>query len=284
MRSLLFAPANQPRKVRKLSICGADAAVLDLEDAVADSAKVDARAAIASGLSTMTGVTRCVRINGPESGLTGADLDASVSADLDVIVVPKVEAPEQLAAIDTALAHLEYRRGLPPGRIALIALLESARGVLRADTVALEAPDRLRRLAFGAADYAAELGLSPGSDGRELLWARSRIVAASHAARLDPPLDGPFLNLRDAEGLLADTRASRACGFRGRVVIHPDQLAAVHRGYSPTSAAELDRCRRIVTAFEAAERDGNASVQVNGMFVDYPIYRQARDALRQEKA
>jgi citrate lyase subunit beta/citryl-CoA lyase len=284
MRSLLFAPANHERRVRKLATCGADAVVLDLEDAVAQTEKGAARTGVIACLATLADATRCVRINAFPSGLAYLDLDAVVGADLDAIVLPKVESAEEVALVDSELERLERERGLRIGRVTVIALVETALGVLHADAIALQAPPRLRRLAFGPADYAAELGITPGPDGRELSWARSRLVAASYAGRLAPPLDGPFLDLQDANGLVADTRASRASGFRGRIVLHPNQLPGVHQGYSQAPPAELQRCRRIVEAFTDAEHHGDASLQVDGHFVDYPIYRQAREVLEQHEA
>lgn len=284
MRSLLFAPANDARKVARLDSFGADAVVLDLEDAVATEEKPAARAGAAAALPALTRGRRCVRVNGLTTGLTHTDLDAVVRPELDVVVLPKVDDANHLALVDAELSRLERDRGLPRGRIEVVPLLESALGVLRADTIALQAPARVRRLIFGLGDYSAQLGLDPSPDGRELLFARSQLVAASHAARLEPPLDGPFPNIRDNDALLADCRASRRLGFRGRVVVYPGQVDVVHRGYTEVAPDELDRARRIVAAFEAAESRGSAAIQVDGVFVDYPIYRHAKETVDRNDA
>lgn len=282
MRSLLFAPANHARRAARLGDFGADAAVLDLEDAVADAEKVAARSVVSAALAALSGPRRCVRINALTTGLAYGDLDAVVGEHLDAVIVPKVDGPEQLALVDAELSRLEGERGLAP--IEVLPLVETALGFVRVDEIALRAPGRVRRLVFGLGDFSTELGLTVSPDGRELQYARSRIVTASHAARLDPPLDGPYLDIHDNDGLHADTVASRANGFRGRVVVYPGQVEPVHRGYSQVPEAELAKARRIVEEFATAEAGGIASIQVAGVFVDYPIYRRSIELIERHEA
>jgi citrate lyase subunit beta/citryl-CoA lyase len=137
---------------------------------------------------------------------------------------------------------------------------------------------------FGAGDFTTELGVDLTPEATEILYARSRLVVATRAAGLAPPVDGPWLRLKDMEGLEADCVRSRGLGFQGRVAVYPPQGDPVQRGYSALSDEDAARNRRIVEAFEEAEAQGVASLRVDGLFVDYPIYRLARDRIRRYDA
>jgi citrate lyase subunit beta/citryl-CoA lyase len=278
IRSLLFAPASDSRKLERLPQRGADAIVLDLEDAVANEAKAEARRQAALSLAAMShGGLTAVRVNGFETGLLEADLDAIVAGGLDAVVLPKVESGGEVAELDRLLGERERERGLPVGGIGVLALVETARGVLAAGEIAA-AGARLITLVLGSGDLAADVRLGSSDDRSELLFARSSLVFAAAAAKLAPALDGPHFDIRDGEGLLADSLRSRALGFGGRVVIHPGQLEVVHGAYGSGDPARL---RRIVEAFEEAESRGVAAIEVDGAFVDYPVYRRARRELRE---
>jgi citrate lyase subunit beta/citryl-CoA lyase len=281
LRSLLFTPGNHPRKLAKVGTFGSDASVLDLEDAVADAEKEAARATVRSALATYDPATLVVvRVNGAETGRLEADVEAVVCEELAGIMVPKVERPEVLVEVDRLLGELERERGLPEGRIRLLALIETAKGLVRCEEIAFAAPERLYTLIFGLGDFTVELGIDITPDATELLYARSRVVVAARAADLAQPLDGPYLDLQNVDGLVADTARSRQLGFQGRVVIYPPHVEPVQLTYSQLSEEELERARRVVEAFENAEADGSASIQVDGRFVDYPIYRRALHKLR----
>ncbi|MBA2528365.1 MAG: CoA ester lyase [Euzebyales bacterium] len=279
LRSLLFAPANHPRRVERVADFGADVVVLDLEDAVADAEKVSARGAVPPALRRYGDVLAGVRVNALSTGMTFADLDAVVCPELDLVVLPKVDAAEHLRLVDLHLARLERRQGMVTGAVRVVPLVETARGLIDVDAIAARAPARTLSLMFGIGDYTVDLGIDPTPTGEELLYARTRIAVACRAAGLPAPLDGPFLHLDDDAGLLADTRRARSLGYQGRLVLHPKQVDIVHRGFSAVDAAELRRNRDIVGAFEAAEAAGLASIQVHGHFVDYPIYRRAREVV-----
>jgi citrate lyase subunit beta/citryl-CoA lyase len=204
---------------------------------------------------------------------------------IDGVVLPKVESAADLHAIDWLMANLERERGLAVGSIDLIPIIETAVGMQRIDRVVqarglrpYEGRWRVRRLAFGAADYAAEVGLAPGLDEVELMEARARVVLASRAAGLEGPLDSPWFHLRESEAFMRALGLSRRMGFQGRLCIHPDQVAAANAAYAP-SAEEIARAERIVAAFEAAEASGAAAIQVDGQMVDYPVAHRARAVL-----
>lgn len=281
LRSLLFAPGNQPRKLAKVGSFGSDAIVLDLEDAVADAEKDAARTSVRDALPTYDADTVVVvRVNGPDTGRLEADVEAVLCAELDCLMVPKVERPEVLPDLDGLLAALERERGVEEGRTRLLALIETAKGLVRCEEIALAAPERLHTLIFGLGDFTVDLGIDLTHDATELLYARSRVAVAARAAGLPQPLDGPYLDLQNIEGLVADTLRSRQLGFQGRIVVYPPQVDPVQRAYSQLADDEVAQARRVVEAFESAEAGGSASIQVDGRFVDYPIYRRARHKLR----
>lgn len=281
LRTLLFAPGNQPRKLAKVGTFGADAVILDLEDAVPPDQKEGARSLIRAALPTYQNVVVMARPNAVSTGGCADDLAAIVCPALQAILVPKVEDAAELDEVDGVLRSLEAREGIEEGAIRVFPLIETARGVSRVDEIAREAPSRVQTFVFGPADLGADLGVSLTHDGTEVLYARSRVVIAARAARLAPPIDGPFLlDLHDRDGLLQDAQRGRQLGYQGKIVIYPPHVAPVNRVFSEIAPADLDRARRIVAAFEAAETSGSAAIQVDGVFVDYPIYRQALRALR----
>ncbi len=281
IRSLLFAPGNDLRKLRRLGDFGADAVVLDLEDAVADEEKVAARDVARSHLSGLKAAGRptLVRVNGADTGLYIDDVKAVLADGLDGIVVPKVQDPKVLWDADPLLAQFEAEAGIPNGTIRLLALIETAQGMMRCEEIMANAPERLERVVLGSGDYRAELGLGVSAGESELAYPRGRLVVASIAAGLGAPVDGPFINIEDDAGLQVSCTISKSFGFEGRVVVYPGQVNTVNRVFGNYTPEELQHFRRIVEAFEAAEASGSAAIRVDGVFVDYPIYRQAKEVL-----
>ncbi len=284
-RTFLFAPGNHQRRVEKAFTVGADAVILDLEDAVAVSEKPAAREAVATALGQPRRCRGYARVNAPSTPFCYADLVAVIGKGSDGVVLPKVESAADLHAIDWLMANLEREHGVPVGSIDLIPIIETAVGMQRIDRVVqarglrpYEGRWRVKRLAFGAADYASEVGLAPGLDEPELADARSRVVLASRAAGLEGPLDSPWFHLRETEAFARALERSRRCGFQGRLCIHPDQVKAANAAYAP-SAEEVARAERIVAAFDAAEASGAAAIQVDGQMIDYPVAHRARAVL-----
>jgi len=205
------------------------------------------------------------------------DLVAVVKQGLDGIVLPKVEAPWQLLAVDWLLSSLERAAGLAPGAIDLMPIIETGAGIAAVREIAASGT-RVRRLAFGAGDYAVDMNLAWTRDEAEMAHARASIAVASRAAGLEPPIDTVFADLRDAEGFAAAARRARAAGFQGKMCIHPDQVAPANAVFTP-GEAEVARALEIVAAFDAAEAAGSASIQLDGQFIDYPIVERARRVL-----
>jgi len=285
LRSLLFAPGNHARRLEKVPEFGADAIVLDLEDAVADSEKTIARAMVREALPKYPDdLLVIVRVNGTHTGRTQEDVDAIVCADVDCIMVPKIEDLHSLNDVDAMITAAEKAQGLPVGGIRMMGLVETAKGLTIVDEICATAPKRLVTIGFGAGDFTVDLGIDLTNNGREVLYARSRIVIAARAAGLRAPIDGPFLHLQDIDHLISDTHESRQLGFDGRVVVYPPQVEHVHRAYSDLTPEEVDIVTKIVDQFEEAEKGGLASIQVEGRFVDYPIYYRAKKKLRLYRA
>lgn len=277
LRSMLFAPGNHPRRVEKAFTLGPDAVILDLEDACPVPEKAAARPAVVEALARSRDCLGYVRINALSTEFAYGDLQAVVVPGVDGIVVPKIESRDEMRCVDWLVAQLERERGLPAGAIDLIPILESGAGMAAAGSIAA-AGTRVRRMAFGAGDLTLDLGLVWSREETELLPYRSAVVLASRAAGLEAPVDTVWVDLADRDGFAMSARRVRGLGFQGKLCIHPDQIAPIHDAFTPT-AAEVERARRVVDAFEAAEASGSAAFQIDGQFVDYPIVYQARRVL-----
>src|SRR5262245_35202180 len=284
-RSFLFAPGNVARRVEKALTLDVDAVIVDLEDSVAESDKEATRKAVADALLRPRKGRGYVRVNAPSSPYCHGDLLATLSKGVDGVVLAKVESAADLHAIDWLIWNLELERGIAPGSIDLMPQVETAAGVQRIDRI-LQArnlrpysgPFRVKRVAFGAADYGHDLNLAPTLDEPELADARSRVVLASRAAGYENPIDSPWFHFKGTDAFPRALERSRRGGFQGRRCVHPDQLAPVNAAYMP-SAEEVARAQRIVTAFKAAEARGEAAVQVDGQMVDYPVAYRAQALL-----
>jgi citrate lyase subunit beta / citryl-CoA lyase len=284
-RSFLFAPGNVPRRVEKALTLEADAVIVDLEDSVAASDKAATRKAVAEALRQPRRGRGYVRVNGSATPWCYADLVETIHKGVDGVLLPKVESAGELHAIDWLLLNLERERGIAEGAIDLVPQIETAAGVQRIERIvqaknlrSYKGPWRVKRVAFGAADYGHDVGLSPTLDEPELAEARARIVMISRAAGLENPLDSPWFHLKETDAFRRALERSRRGGFQGRLCIHPDQLAPVNAAYLP-GEEELAQARRIVAAFKEAEAKGAAAIQVDGQMVDYPVVHRAQALL-----
>jgi citrate lyase subunit beta/citryl-CoA lyase len=272
--TLLFVPGDRPDRIAKALATDVDAVAVDLEDAVADAVKEQARSLATDALAGLTGTGPAVfvRINGLETPWAEADLAAVIDIGdrLAGVIVPKVESVAQVHRLDETL----------PAGLAVVPIVETARGVLEAPAIA--AAPRVPTLVFGSLDLSADLGVSPSVEGRELLHARSHVVLATAAAGLVGPIDGPHADLDDEEGLTRSSIAARELGFTGRVVLHPRQLATVRAAFSP-SEAELDRAREVMAAYRRAQAAGVGAVRLpDGTFIDRPVVLRAAALLGEE--
>jgi citrate lyase beta subunit len=287
LRSLLNTPANRPAMVEKAAGYGADALILDLEDAVPLAEKADARliAREALGRSTAHELVQYVRVNGTTSGLLADDLEAIVAPGLRGIQVPKVDGPADVLEVDRQLTALETARGLPIGGIELLVSLESSRGVFFAYEILGAAP-RVGSVMLGTAqdgDLQGDVGYLTTGDDRELAYLRARVILAARVVGITNPIDGVYASIRDLDGLEATARRARELGFRGKKLIHPAQIDIVHRVFSPT-AAELDHAHRVIETFEAALGRGEATAVVDDRMIDYAMVETARRLLARSES
>jgi citrate lyase subunit beta/citryl-CoA lyase len=278
LRSLLFVPGHRGLMTAKAAAAGADAVILDLEDGVAPGEKDAARRTVAAALdgSLPEHLVVFVRVNSTGSGLLDADLRGAARARMDGVCLPKCDSPADVQALAARLLTVEDRLGLPRARLRILALIETTRGVQNAAAVARESP-RVWGVVFGAEDFTADAGLPRTREGTELAPARTAVSLAAHAAGVEA-IDGIFADFRDDAGLAADTAEARRLGYTGKTVIHPAQIAPVHRLLAP-AADEIAKARRIVDAFEQAEAAGSGIVVVDGAMVDRPVAVRARRVL-----
>jgi citrate lyase subunit beta/citryl-CoA lyase len=270
--------------LQKVGQCGADAVILDLEDAVPIAEKASTRPAVQAAVRAITACPVYVRINplvaatGFSQPIGGADLQAVVSQELAGIILPKVEAASDVQHAEQLLRTLEQERGLAPGSIDLIPIIETARGVHHAYDIAT-AGTRVQRLAFGAGDFTRDIGVRWSRRESESQYARAALVIASRAAGLEAPLDSVWVDLRDRRGLIRSARVVKQLGFQGKMCIHPSQVEPINAAFAPTPD-EVAFATRVVEAFRAAEAQGLASLQLDGQFIDYPIVEAAQRLLQ----
>lgn len=272
-RAALFVPATRADRIPKALASGADAVIVDLEDAVAPQDKDSARAALdvalahqhrASATAPSAGPALWVRVN---TGAPWSDQDLALCARhaaVQAVVVPKAESAQQMQAAFEAC-----------GRKPLVALIETAEGYARRDDVASH--PAVKRLAFGSIDFQLDLGIS--GEGDALLVFRSGLVLASRLAELPAPLDGVTVEVANPEVVAADAARARALGFGGKLCIHPQQVGPVNAAFSP-SPAEIDWAQRVVAACEAS---AGAAVAVDGKMVDRPVLLRAQALLAQQR-
>jgi citrate lyase subunit beta/citryl-CoA lyase len=277
IRSYLFAPGNHPRKVEKVFGAGADAVILDLEDAVAIAEKEATRAVVVAAMRLPRQLRGYVRVNAADTRWCMADIDAVAGPWLDGIVLPKAESAEQVRHVGERISECERRVGMPLGTLELMPLVETALGVESAAAIAAGSP-RVARLAFGGGDYTHDLDLVWTDAEVELAYARARLAHASRIAGIEPPVDTVVLQVRDVEAFRRSAHHGRSMGFAGKLCIHPDQVQACNEVFTP-SRAEVERALAVVRAFEAAEAGGSASIQLDGQFIDYPVVDKARRVL-----
>jgi len=282
LRSMLFLPANSDRKIAKAFSSDADAVILDLEDALAISEKAAGRDNLVGFLKNSPMKPTFVRVNDIATEHCYRDILAVVTPNLTGIVLPKVEAPHHLLTIDWLVSQLEDERELPRNGIEIMPIIETAKGLAAVNDIA-DASARVRRLAFGMVDLAADMRLDLHDDFGAVTHARFAVAVASRAADLQGPIDTAFVDIQNLDRLRSSTHQARSMGYAGKCCIHPAQIAVVNEVFSPT-AADLERAERIVAAFNAAESAGSAAVTLDGMMIDYPVVTWAQQVLSLSEA
>jgi citrate lyase subunit beta/citryl-CoA lyase len=285
VRTALFVPGNRPDRVDKAVDTAADVVIIDLEDAVPYSQKNETRPVVREKILKYHQRPVFVRVNALNTEFFQDDLNAVLVKELACIMVPKVDAADQIQEINRRLLKVEENKGVRPGSVAIMPLIESALAVENVFQILTQRtdPERLFTVAFGAADFALDMGFEITKTGEELCYPRARIAVACRAAGVAPPLDTPFMiDLKDFEALEADIKRARRYGFQGKLCIHPNQIDVCNRLFSP-SKAEIQYARKVIQAFDAAEAGGSAAIQVEGKFIDYPVVERCRRILKISK-
>lgn len=279
-RSFLFAPGDNQRILDKVFTAGADAVVLDLEDAVAPAAKAAARETLRSNIEGLSPTDRppiWVRINPVGSGMWRDDLAAVVGPWLSGIRIPKAQNPDAIEKVADFLVLREAAAGMDTGSVALTLTIESALGVRNCHELAQ--CDRVTNLCFGNIDFLADIGARDDEDGLAALYAHSRVVLASRVAGIRPPIAPVQTRLDDEVALRSSTEKFRNLGFFGRSCIHPKQLPIIHEVFTPT-ADEVAEAREIIATYETGlEGASGSEVTKSGQFVDIAVVKRAQAVL-----
>jgi citrate lyase subunit beta/citryl-CoA lyase len=289
MRSLLFVPADDAKKLDKAMASGADALIVDLEDSIPTQGKANARLSAAAFIADAAKAAHrprlLVRVNGFASGLCDADLDAVVPARPDAIMLPKAEGGADVVRADAKLSAREAIAGLPDGCVKIVAIAtETATALFLAGTYG-EASGRLEALTWGAEDLSADLGAEANRDGEGRFLdpyrlARALCLAAAAAARVQA-IDTVTVDFRNAAALRRESEEARRDGFTGKMAIHPAQVPIINEVFTP-SAAAVAQARAVVAAFEA--HPGRGTVGIDGVMYDRPHLERARQLLTRAAA
>jgi citrate lyase subunit beta/citryl-CoA lyase len=256
-----------------------DAYVPDLEDSVPVAEKENARRTVAALLPKLSssGIPVIPRINDHHTPWFEDDLAAVVSPHIQAISIGKIDKPEEIKYISQAIARQESSAGLGKGTIRLIPWIETASAVVHCYQICSASP-RIQAVAFGAEDLTDDMGIERTQEEAETAYARSAVCIAARAAGLNA-LDTPYFQFRDEEGLTANVLAAKQLGFKGKFAIHPAQIALLNRLFTP-SEQEVAYARKVVAAFEEAERSGRGSTSLEGKVIDVPVVKRARAILQ----
>jgi len=274
---MLFMPGNNPGMLQTAQVFGADSVILDLEDAVSLGEKDAARVLIKGALETFDyGTTEIViRINPFSTPYALEDIDVMARLKPNAILLPKA-TPEDMKKLDEMLGKIEKEEGFENGVIRIHALVETTYGV---ETVfeTIKSSNRVDSVCLGGEDLAVDLGIERTKDSEELFYARTKIINACKALKVDA-IDTPFTDTNDEEGLLADTKHAKKLGFSGKLSINPRQIDTIHKVYSPTQA-EISWAKRVIYAKEEAEKEGLGVFSLEGKMIDLPIINRALNTL-----
>lgn len=282
-RTMMFVPGNNPSMIRDAYIYKCDSIMFDLEDSVSILEKDSARSLVYHGLTTIDYGDKelVVRINDPRSETGLHDLEAMISAKVDVIRLPKTETKEDVIFCDEQITRIEKEKGLEPGSISMMAAIESASGVLNAKDIALSSK-RLIGIALGAEDYVTDLKTQRTDTGVELMFARSMILHAARIAKLSA-LDTVFSNVNDEEGLIREATLIKTLGFDGKSVINPRQIDPIIKIFTPTEK-EIEKALAIMEAIKEANAKGSGVIALNGKMIDKPIVERAQRTINLAKS
>ncbi len=270
--SRLYLPGNTPGMMLNAGLHSADGIILDLEDSVALKQKDEARILVRNALRQVNflGAERMVRINQGAMGLK--DLQSVIPHNVNLVLIPKCETPDEVIDVEREIASILKRTGIK-NPVLLMPIIESALGLENSFSIA-KASENVVAMAIGLEDFTADLGVSRTTEGKESLYARSRLIIAAKAAGIQP-IDSVFSDVGDMEGLQQSVLNSKAMGFEGMGCIHPRQIAVINKGFAPDEA-EIEKSKKIVSAFEEARLKGLGVVALGSKMIDPPVVARAQ--------
>lgn len=279
-RTVLFLPGNSPNMIINGGIFGSDSLILDLEDGVSVSQKDAARYLVRESLRTLDfgSSERIIRINGMNTPFWKQDLNAVIPMKPEAVMVTKAGCADDILKMEAEISRLENEFCIPQGSIQIAPLLETASGVENAYQIAASSP-RVKALYLGAEDLTADLRCGRTKEGREILYAREKIVYSARAAGREA-YDTPFADINDMNGLEEDTKTAKSLGFTGKMAVSPRQLGCIRRIFYP-SPDEILYARAVYEAAGLAKRQGKGVVSLDGKMIDAPIVLRARQVLEE---
>jgi citrate lyase subunit beta / citryl-CoA lyase len=277
LRTMLFVPGNKSRMLDKARTAAADAVILDLEDGVPPAEKRVARTTVRQALEAGSyGPQVILRINALPTGLAEEDLRATFGPNIAAVCLPKAEAATEVLRLASLVAELEREQALEDTSVDILLMVETARGLHHAYEIA-GTSQRVRALCLGGEDLARDLGATRTREGQELLFARSQMLVAARATGV-LAIDTVWTDLNDPQGLEIESHQVRHMGYSGKLIIHPNQVEPVHRGFAP-AAEEVIYAQRVIEAFEGASLGGSGVVALDGQMIDAPVVARAREIL-----
>ena len=274
-RSMLFLPGNNPNMLINGNCLGSDAIIFDLEDAVSPAEKDAARILVRNTIRYMDfhGCELIVRINSVDTAYWRADLDEILPYKPQLILLPKTSSVSDVLAADAYMSEIEDKLGLPRNTVGLMPLIETAMGVENAFAIA-SATKRVKALFLGAEDLTADLQCKRTKEGREIEYARTRLVVAARAAGVDV-YDTPFTDVNDDEGIWTDAQLAKNLGFTGKASISPRHVEIINQVFNPTQK-EIDYAYEVMDAIALAKELGKGAIALHGKMIDAPIVARAQ--------
>ncbi|MBQ3146764.1 MAG: CoA ester lyase [Oscillospiraceae bacterium] len=282
-RSMLFLPGNNPNMLINGNCLGSDAVIFDLEDAVSPAEKDAARILVRNTMRYMDfrGCEIIVRINSIDTPYWKRDLDAILPQQPGLILLPKTGTAKDVQEADAYITELEQKLGFAPNTVGLMPLIETALGVENAFAIATAA-DRVQALFLGAEDLTADLRCKRTKEGREIEYARTRLVMAARAAGVEV-YDTPFTDVNDDEGIYKDASYAKALGFSGKASISPRHVGVINEVFSP-SQADIDYSYEVMDAIAMAKAQGKGAIALRGKMIDAPIVARAEQTIAMAEA
>ena len=282
-RSMLFLPGNNPNLLINGNCLGADAVIFDLEDAVSPAEKDAARILVRNTMRYMDfrGCEKIVRINSIDTAYWQKDIDEILPWKPNLVLLPKTGCAADVLAVDAYMTQVEEKLGLEKNTVGLMPLIETALGVENAFAIA-SASKRVKALFLGAEDLTADLQCKRTKEGREIEYARTRLVVAARAAGVDV-YDTPFTDVNDDEGIVTDAKLAKALGFTGKASISPRHVEVINSVFSPTQK-DVDYAYEVMEAIQLAKEQGKGAISLHGKMIDAPIVARAQQTIAMAQA